>query len=75
VGGGAFEHVGDGFDATVRMVGEAAHGTFERVVEGEVVEEQKGVVEVAGLGAERAKQTHTRAFNGGLWFDCLGNDS
>jgi len=75
VGGGAFEHVGDGFDATVRMVGEAAHGTFERVVEGEVVEEQEGVIKVAGLGAEGTKQTHARAFDGGLWFDCLGDGS
>jgi hypothetical protein len=69
VGGGAFEHIGDGFDTAVRMIGEAADGAFERLVEGEVVEE------VAGLGSEGAKQTHTCAFDGGLWFDNLGDSS
>ena len=50
----AFEHVGDGFDAAVRMRGEAAAGTFERVVEGKVIEEQEGVVFVAGARGDGA---------------------
>ena len=75
VGSGAFEHVGDGFDAAVRMVGEAAQGALERVVEGEVIEEQKGVKLVAGFGRDGTQQTHARAFDGGLWFDGLGYNS
>lgn len=75
VGGGALEHVGDCFDTAVRVHGEAADGTFERVVEGEVVEEQEGVELVAGFRRDRAEQTHARTFHGGLWFDDLGNSS
>ena len=75
VRGGAFEHVGDGFDAAMRMVGEAAQGTFERVVEGEVIEEQEGIGLVADARGYGAKQTHARAFDSGLWFDNLGDGS
>jgi len=70
-----FEHVGDGFDAAVRMVGEAAQGTFKLIGEGEVVEEQEGVGLVADARGDGAKQTHARAFDGGLWFDNLGDGS
>lgn len=56
VADGAFEHVGDGFDAAMRVRGEAAEGSFERVVEGEVVEEQEGVEFVAGVRTEGAPQ-------------------
>jgi len=52
VGGGTFEHVGDGFDAAMRMIGEAAQRTLKRIVEGEVVEEQEGVEQVAGFRSE-----------------------
>jgi hypothetical protein len=75
VGGGAFEHVGDGLDAAVRVVGEAADGTFERVVEGEVVEEQEGVEQVADARTEGAQQFDARALDGGLRFDDLGDGS
>jgi len=71
MGGGAIDHVGDGFDAAVRMGGEAADGTFERVIEGEVVEEQEGIVQVACPRTERTQEAYARAFDGGLWFDDL----
>jgi len=73
--GGAFEHVGDGFDTAMRMVREAAQGTFEGIVEGEVIEEQEGIGLVADARGYGAKQTHARAFDGGLWFDNLGDSS
>ena len=73
--GGAFEHVGDGFDAAVRVVGEAADGTFDGIVEGEVVEEQKGIEQVADPRRNGAAKPHARAFNGVLRFDNLGDFS
>jgi len=73
VGGGAVEHVGDGFDTAMRMIREAAQGTFERIVEGEVVEEQEGIELVADARGYGAKQTHACAFDGGPWFDNLGD--
>ena len=75
VGGGAFKHVGNGFDAAVRMIREAADGTFERVVEGKVIKKQKGVEKVARFWRYGTEQTHARAFNGSLWFDSLGDSS
>ena len=73
--GGAFEHIGDGFNAAMRMIGETAQGTFDGIVEGEVVEEQEGIKLVANARRYGAKQTHARAFDGGLWFDNLGDGS
>ena len=75
MGGGALEHVGDGFDAAMRMIREAAHWSFKRVVEGEVIEEQEGIGLVADARGYGAKQTHARTFDGGLWFDNLGDGS
>ena len=75
VGGGTFEHVSDGFDAAVRMIGEAAQGSFERIVEGEVVEEQEGVEFVADARRDGAAQFDTRALDDELRFDCLGYGS
>ncbi len=75
VTGGAFEHVGDGLDAAVRVIGEAAEGTFERIVEGEMVEEQEGIVFVADARRNRAAQLHARAFDGDLRFDNFGDRS
>jgi len=68
---GAFQHVGDGFDSAMRMHGEPADRTFERIVEGEVVEEQEGVVLVAAARRNRAAKQYPRAFDDELWFDKL----
>jgi hypothetical protein len=43
VADGAFQHIGDGLDAAVRVGGEAADGALVGIVEGEMVEEQEGV--------------------------------
>lgn len=71
VGGGAFEHIGDGFDAAMRMIREAAQRAFEGIVEGEVVEEQEWVEQVADLWTERTEQAYARTLDGDLWFDEL----
>ena len=58
VGGGAFKHVGNGLDAAVWVIREAADGTFERVVEGKMIEKQEGVEKVARFWRmERSKRT------------------
>src|SRR5512141_2948178 len=75
VGCGAFEHVGDGLDATMRMHGETTDGSLERIVEGKVVKEQEGIVLVADARCNRALQFDARALDGILWFDNLGNGS
>ncbi len=53
---GAFEHVGDGFNAAMRVRGEAAAGAFERIVESKMVEEQEWIVFVAGTRRDGALQ-------------------
>ena len=75
VGRGAFEHVGDGLDAAVRMVGKAADGSFQGIVEGEMVEEQEGVEFIADPRCNGAAQLHACAFNGDLRFDNLRDGS
>ena len=72
---GALEHVGDGFDAAVRMVREAADGTFEGIVEGEMVEEQEGIELVADARRDGTAKPHARALDGVLRFDDLGDFS
>jgi hypothetical protein len=71
----ALKHVSDGFDAAMRMGGEAFDWTFERIVECEMVEEQKGVKFVAGVRTERTAKQHARAFDYEVWFDYVGNGS
>ena len=71
----ALEHVGDGFDAAMRVHGEAADGTFDGIVEGEVVEEQEGIELVADARRNGSAQFHARAFDGVLRFDDLGDGS
>ncbi len=52
----AFEHVGDGFNAAMRMRRKAAAGAFKRIVEGKMVKEQKGIVFVALAWGDGALQ-------------------
>ena len=65
----AFEHVGDSLDAAMWMIGKAADGTFEGIVEGEMVEEQEGVEFVADARRNGATQLDPCAFDGDLRFD------
>ena len=58
---GAGEHVGDGFDAAVRMPGKAGE-VFVGVVVAEVVEEQERVELLRVAEAEAAAQVHAGAF-------------
>ena len=69
------KHVRDSFDTAMRMIREAAQRTLERIVEGEVVEEQEGIEFVADARGDGTEQTHARTFNGGLWVDSLGDGS
>ena len=66
---GALKHVGDGFDAAVRVVGEAADGTFDGIVEGEVVKEQEGIEQVADARRNGTAQFDACAFDGVLRLD------
>jgi hypothetical protein len=69
---GAFKHIGDGLDAAVWMSGKPANGSLNRIVESEMVEEQEGVELVADARRNRAQEFDTRAFDGDLRFDDLG---
>ena len=65
---GAGEDVGDGFDAAMRMPGEAGEVIVGNVV-AEIVEQEEGI-EVGGVAeAERAAEMDARAFDGGFGFD------
>ena len=65
---GAGEDVGDGFDAAMRMPGEAGEVVVGDVV-AEIVEEEEGI-EVGGVAeAEGAAEVDAGAFEGGLGFD------
>ena len=75
VSSGAFEHVGDGLDAAVRVVRKAAQGPLERIVEGEVVEEQEGIEFIADARRDRAAQLHSGTLDGDLRFDNFGDGS
>lgn len=72
---GPLEHVCDGLDAAVRVVGEAANGTLEWIVEGKMVEEQEGIEFIADARRNRAAQLHARPFDGGLRFDDFRDSS
>ena len=65
---GAGEDVGDGFDAAMRVPGEAGEVVGGDVV-AEIVEQEEGV-EIGGVAeAERAAEVDAGAFHGGLGFD------
>ncbi len=49
--------------------------TFERIVEGKMVEEQEGIEFVADPRRNRAAQLDARAFDGSLRFDNSGDSS
>ena len=68
---GTFEHVGDGFDAAMRMIWKAADGTFDGIVEGEVIEEQEGIEEIGFMRRDGTSKQHARAFDDVLRFDDL----
>ena len=68
---GAFEHISNGLDAAMWVVGKAADGPFDGIIEGEVVEEQEGVEQVADTRRDGATQLDARAFDGVLRFDNL----
>src|SRR5271157_327500 len=72
---GAFEHVGDGFDAAVRMHGKAADGAFDGIVEGEVIEEQKGIEEIGFVRRDGTTKQYACAFDDILRLDNLRNGS
>src|SRR5436309_2800250 len=72
---GTFQHVGDGFDAAMRMHREAADGTLDGIVEGEMIEEQEGIEFVADARRNGTAQLHACAFNRGLRFDGLRDRS
>jgi len=73
--GGAFEHVSDGLDAAVGMVGKAAQRPFQGIVKGKMVEEQEGIEFVADPWRDRAAQLDARSLNSDLRFDNSGNGS
>ena len=50
-----------------------ADGAFKQVIEGEVVEEQEGIVQVTYPQTERTQQSHASAFHCDLWIDGLGD--
>src|SRR5688572_22458709 len=68
---GAVEHVGDGFDAAMWVVGEAADGSFDGIVESKVVKQQERIEQVANTRRDGATQLDARALDGVLWFDNL----
>src|SRR6266508_2136396 len=72
---GAFEHISDRFNATMRVHGEAADGTLNRIIEGEVIEKQEGIKFVANARRNGTAQFDTCALNGSLRFDGLRNSS
>src|SRR5215216_3325266 len=69
--GGAFEHVGHGFDAAMRMVGKTTQWTFQGIVKSEMVEQQEWVELIADTGSDRSAQFYACAFNGSFWFNNL----
>src|SRR5688572_26375104 len=72
---GAFEHVGDGLDTAVWVVGKATDGSFDGIVEGEVVEEQEGIEQVADARCNGTTQLDARALDGILRFNNLRDSS
>ena len=65
---GSGQHIGDGFDAAMRMPRETRQVILRNVV-AEIVEQQERI-EVGGVAeTERAAQVHARAFEGRLGFD------
>src|SRR5262245_11791702 len=73
--GGAFEHIGDGFDAAMGVIREAANWSLEWIVKGEMIEEQEGIVLVADLWSNGTAESDARAFDSVLWFNNLKDGS
>jgi len=59
----------------MRVHGEAAQGTFNRIIEGEVIEEQEGIEEIRFVRRDGTTQQNVCTLDYVLGFDGLGNGS
>ncbi len=75
VADGAFEHIGNGLDAAMRVGGEPADGSLDGVVESEMVEKQKWVEFVGRMRTKGTPEQYARAFDDKLGFDYVGDTS
>lgn len=69
--GGTFEHVGDRFDAAMRVVGEATDRTLDGIIKGKMIKQQERIEQVANTRRNGTAQLDARALDGVLRLDNL----
>ena len=74
VADGAFEHIGNGLDAAMRIGGEPADGTFDGIVESEMVKQKERVKFIARMRTEGAPEQYARALDHQVGFDNFVED-